>query len=188
MGAVHADHQGVGLHRIQGGGHALLGICWRYSYGPGCANKNMTDSLSLQLLEHLRSEIAGIPGVEACYLDRYEPVGENEPKPVVIINSSDSDYTISNNHQMRQESMQIFIEIHAPFSTSTTLSRDHDPWFTAVDAIVTSLAGTFLGVGRSELVRSTVRGESGWLGFLLLTYNLEQVHQQGNRSAIPGCP
>jgi hypothetical protein len=49
-------------------------------------------------------------------------------------------------------------------------------------------ARTVLGHQGVDLISSTMLGESGWLGYLLLTYNLEQIHQQGNRSAVPGIP
>ena len=148
----------------------------------------MSDSLQLILLETLRQKISEIPGIQSCYLDRHEPVGDNELKPLVIINSAGSEYSKQASHTIRIEKMIIQVEIHAPFSTETTLSRLHDPWFSAVDTVMDTQARTVLGHQGVDLISSTMLGESGWLGYLLLTYNLEQIHQQGNRSAVPGIP
>ena len=146
----------------------------------------MSDSLSLVLLETLQTKLVQIPGVQACYLDRYDAVGENEPKPVIVINPVESAYTRQASHTIRNETQTIEVEIHAPFSTSITLSRRHDEWFSLVDALMHIEAVKIAGVTGIDLTFSTLRGEQGWLGFLLLTYTVTQIHQQGNRSTVPG--
>ena len=148
----------------------------------------MTDSVSLILLETLQTKISQIPGVQNCYLDREEPVGDNEAKPVVVINSVGSEYTREASHTIRKEDSTIQIVIHVDISTTVTLSRRYDPWFSLIDATVHDEAMKVPGFVGVDLVTSTMRGEQGWLGFLVLVYNVSQIHQQGNRSAVPGIP
>jgi hypothetical protein len=138
----------------------------------------MTDTIPLQFKESLRSLLAAIPGVAACYLDRSQPVGENEAKPVLIIEEIKSDVTDSDGLGVTQHGMSLVVEIYVDTKISQDqISRATDPWWQAIHAIMHGSARSIAGVngikfGIQNPNASRVPNPGGEMGRVDLYYTI----------------
>jgi hypothetical protein len=138
----------------------------------------MTDSIPLQFKESLKLLLAAIPGVAACYLDRFQPVGENEAKPVLIIKEFESDVTDSDGLGVTQHAISLVVEIYVDTKISQDqISRATDPWWKAIHAIMYGSARSIPGVngirfGIQNPSASRVPNPGGEMGRVDLYYTI----------------
>jgi hypothetical protein len=98
-------------------------------------------SIHFQFKKALEAQLGAIPSVGACYLDRVQPVGENETKPVIIFEEIDSDITDSDGLGTSVHAMFLHIKIHVDTKVGEgQISEVTDPWWQAVHSVMTSSA------------------------------------------------
>jgi hypothetical protein len=112
----------------------------------------MTDSLPLQYLDATRTSIesalrdAGLVGpTQPCaYLDRLQPVGENEQKPLAIIRRGQTDNALDSSTCALDHTIRFQVLIHVKRSNLTTsFSRMVDPVWQVVHAAVMGTLNSF---------------------------------------------
>ena len=138
----------------------------------------MTDSVLLQFKNSLKDLLAAIPNVGACYLDRMQPVGENEVKPVIIVEEIKSDVTDSDGLGVTQHAISLVIQIFV----DTKLGQDQisaatDHWWQEVHSIMYGAARSIAGVngikfGIQNPSASRIPNPGGELGRVDLYYTV----------------
>lgn len=138
----------------------------------------MTDTIPLQFKDALRALLAAIPGAAACYLDRVQPVGENEAKPVLIIEEVKSDVFDSDGYGVTMHVIDMSIQIYVDTKISQDqLSRETDPWWHEVHLIMYGTARAIPGVngiqfGVKNPSASRIPNPGGEMGRLDLYYTV----------------
>lgn len=145
----------------------------------------MTDTLRLAMFKTLRQKIEALPEVVKCYLDRYEEVGDNEPRPIVNLMAGNTGHSYAEFHTHQTDNIDLILDIHVKVSKNNPLTVASEPIRKAVDYIIKTEAPKCAGVRNVVPVSTLLLGESGWLGFVRCVYNVEMVVQQLNLTAAP---
>lgn len=145
----------------------------------------MTNTLTLDLYNTLKAEIEALPEVQKCYIDRFEEVGQNEPKPVVILMAGNVAHSLEEFHTFQKDNHTLIVEIYVTFSKALPLLAASEPIRSAVDYIIKTEAPKVAGVEIVTPIQTQRFGESGWLGFVRCVYNIQQTVQQLDLTAPP---
>jgi hypothetical protein len=141
-------------------------------------------TIHLQFKQGLEALIAAAPGIQACYLNRPGPVGENEPKPVVIIREdvtradADNQQTMALLMQLR---ISLYFNVVVGEESPDELSDSH--WST-INNIMHGGARDLPGVQAVQLLehQPEVEGDAGRLD---LVYLVTQRTRQLDLTFVP---
>jgi hypothetical protein len=141
-------------------------------------------TIHLQFKQGLEALIAAAPGIEACYTNRPGPVGENEPKPVVIIRGdvaraeADNQETMALKTQLR---VSLFFDLVAG---GESLDEISDPHWITINNIMHGGARDLPGVQGVEFLEHQPEPE-GDAGRLDLVYLVTQRTHQLDLTRVP---
>lgn len=151
----------------------------------------MTASVHLQILQAMQAAVAALPNIQACYLDRPETVGDNEPKPLVIINSGDVEGSneVSNTSQDDTATIEVNIFVDLPLSQNgftTGVSVAVDDAMIAVHSAIYIAVRSVAGFYNITQTARRPTADSG-NGMLQMIYNVDYSARQDDFS-VPSPP
>jgi len=151
----------------------------------------MTASVHLQILQAIQTAVDALPIIQGCYLDRPEPVGDNEPKPLVIINSGEVEGSNEVSHTSQDDSVTIEVNIFVDLPLSqngftTGISQAVDDPMIAVHAAIYTAVRTVPGFYNITQTARRPTADSG-NGMLQMIYNIDYSSRQDDLS-IPSPP
>lgn len=151
----------------------------------------MTASVHLQILQAMQAAVDALPSIQACYLDRSETVGDNEPKPLVIINSGDVEGSneVSHTSQDDTATIEVNIFVNLPLSQNgftTGVSTSVDEAMIAVHAAIYTAVRTVPGFYNITQTARRPTADTG-NGMLQMIYDVDYSSRQDNLS-IPSPP
>ena len=151
----------------------------------------MTASVHLQILQAIQTAVDALPIIQGCYLDRPETVGDNEPKPLVIINSGDVEGSNEVSHTSQDDSVTIEVNIFVDLPLSqngftTGISQAVDDPMIAVHAAIYTAVRTVPGFYSITQTARQPTSDSG-NGMLRMIYSIDYSSRQDNLS-IPSPP
>lgn len=151
----------------------------------------MTASVHLQILRSIQTAVDALPIIQACYLDRAETIGDNEPKPLVVINSGDVEGSNEVSHTSQDDSLtvEVNIFINLPLSQSgfaAGISECVDDAMIAVHAAIYSAVRAVPGFYSISQTARRPAADSG-NGMLQMIYSVDYSSRQDDLS-IPSPP
>lgn len=147
----------------------------------------MTASIHLQILQAMQAAVAALPSIQACYLDRPETVGDNEPKPLVIINSGDVEGSNEVSHTSQDDTVTIEVNIFVDLPLSQNgftvgISAAVDAAMIAVHAAIYTAVRSVPGFYNiTQTARRPTADSSN--GMLQMIYNVDYSSRQDDFSA-----
>jgi hypothetical protein len=151
----------------------------------------MTASVHLQILQAMQTAVDALPIIEACYLDRPETVGDNEPKPLVIINSGDVEGSNEVSHTSQDDTVTIEVNIYVAlpitqtgFTTGISQAVD-DPMIAVHSAIYTAVRTVPGFYNITQTARRPIADSGN--GMLQMIYNVDYSARQDDFS-VPSPP
>jgi hypothetical protein len=135
----------------------------------------MTDTIPLQFRKGLVPLLAAIPGMGSCELGRTYPVGENEAKPVCIVNHNVSrNDAVDTSHTIIRHSTPLRIRLYFDIlPAGPSLDEQADPFRQAVHGVMNGAARNLPGVQGIYYVQEELEPE-GDAGALHLVYTVLQ--------------
>lgn len=151
----------------------------------------MTASVHLQILQAIQTAVDALPIIQGCYLDRPETVGDNEPKPLVIINSGDVEGSNEASHTSQDDNVTIEVNIFVDLPLSqngftTGISQAVDDPMIAVHAAIYTAVRTVPGFYNITQTARQPTSDSG-NGMLRMIYSIDYSSRQDDLS-IPSPP
>lgn len=158
----------------------------------------MTDSLPLQYLQAAKtaietalreSELVG-PTQPCAYLDRLQPVGENEPKPLAIVRRGQTDNALDSStcaldHTVR---FQVLLHVRRP-NLTLPFSRIVDPVWQVVHSAVMGTLNSFPWVQEVNPVgnQSEPADPEGQSvpGLMVLFYSVQIMTNRSDLTTVP---
>jgi hypothetical protein len=121
----------------------------------------MTKSVNLQIKEGLVTLFGAIPGVNAAFLSRQQPVGESERKagPVIILREEVTSAATDNQLTLPQ-TLQLRISIYVSLTVGEeTLDELVDPYWQAINTVMHGSARQLPGVQGVTFVQKEPEAE-----------------------------
>ena len=133
----------------------------------------MTQTVPLQVKLGLKTLLEAIPGVYRAYLNRPQPVGENEvERGAVIVLREDATRANTDNQWSLPLTVQIRISVYVDIQISgPTVDELVDPYWQAINTILHGPARSLPGVQGVRFLESTPEAEND-AGRMDLIYNL----------------